>query len=505
MKKLPIGIQTYKEIINGNYLYIDKTQHAFNLIDNYKYAFLSRPRRFGKSLFLDTLDEIFSGNKKLFKNTYIYDKWDWEDKYPVVRISFSGSNNVKELLNNINNNIDNNYNKHNLNINLKSDDYAVKFNKLIKEIKNLYNKNVVILIDEYDKGILDVIDNTEEATKCKDILKRFYTQIKDNDQYIKFCFLTGVSKFSKVSIFSGLNNLEDISLTPKFGDICGYTQYDIETTFKEHLKSVDFKKLKKRYNGYNFLGERVYNPFDILLFIRNDFNYRNYWFETGTPTFLIDCIKKQKKFLPHIKNRLAESKTLNSFDIKNINIESLLFQTGYLTIKDLIKKRDKEFYTLEFPNFEVKQSFNDYLLNYYTESGSNELVVDNLFEVFETSNLESLKETIQQIFASIAYNNFTKNEIANYEGFYASVFYTYLSALGFDLIPEDVTNKGRIDLTLKTDNITFLFEFKTNNEDPLKQIKEKKYYEKYTGDIYIIGINFNIEDKNVEQVVWEKI
>ncbi len=290
-KKLPIGISTFEEIREDNFIYIDKTKHLLNLVENGKYYFLSRPRRFGKSLLIDTIKELFEGNRTLFEGLYIYDKWDWSQKYPVIKISMGGVRSVDELLNTIFRNLETNRDR--LSVEIKSKDYALAFMDLIEETYKKYNQKVVILIDEYDKPILDNIDQFNVAYENREILKRFYTVIKESDRFIKFAMLTGVSKFSKVSIFSGLNNLEDITLHKRFATICGYTQKDIEEDFKELLEGVDLEKLKEWYNGYNFLGDRVYNPFDILLFISNEFAYKNYWFGTGTPTFLIKLLKQK--------------------------------------------------------------------------------------------------------------------------------------------------------------------------------------------------------------------
>jgi hypothetical protein len=268
LKKLPIGIQTFRKVIEQDLLYVDKTGIALKLINNYQNIFLARPRRFGKSLFIDTLHNIFDGNQSLFKGLAIENQWDWEIQYPVIKISFSGNRTVQELLNSIFNQLK--INGEQLKVNFEiTNDYAISFANLIAASNKQYQQAVVILIDEYDKPILDNIDQLEIAIECRDILKRLYTQIKDNDQYIKFTMLTGVSKFSKVSVFSGLNNLEDISLAPEYADICGYTQKDIDTVFSPYLSDVDNDEVKRWYNGYNFLGSKVYNPYDILLFIKN--------------------------------------------------------------------------------------------------------------------------------------------------------------------------------------------------------------------------------------------
>jgi len=279
MQKLPIGIQTFSEIREENYIYIDKTDIAYTLINNYKYVFLSRPRRFGKSLFLDTLRNIFEGKKEHFKGLAIEDKWNWDVSYPVIYINFAKGKiesradldeRIIKILKE---------NQKNLGIECEEKtNVASCFSDLIVEAYEKYNQKVVILIDEYDKPLLDNIEDPEVAKKVRDGLVNFYSVIKGSDEFLRFAFLTGVSKFTKTSIFSGLNNIVDITLQKKFGDICGYSQNDIETSFAPYLESVDMQKLKSWYNGYNFLGSSMYNPFDILQFIANEFEYKNYWF-----------------------------------------------------------------------------------------------------------------------------------------------------------------------------------------------------------------------------------
>ena len=505
LKKLPIGIQTFNKVREGNYLYIDKTEIALDIIENNSYVFLSRPRRFGKSLFLDTLHNIFEAKKGLFEGLYIYDKYDWSKKYPVIKISFSGGIRSLESLSQELFHILNS-NQKRLDISCEQKESAtICFAELIEKAYLKYNQKVVILIDEYDKPILDNLTNIEQAKIIRDGIRDFYTKIKDSDQYIKFAFLTGVSKFSKASIFSGLNNLTDISLDKRYGNICGYTQNDIETSFIDYLEGVDLAELKKWYNGYNFLGDKVYNPFDILLFINKDKTYNNYWFETGTPTFLINLIKQNRYFLPNFKDIELDETLTNSFDIENLRLETIMFQAGYLTIKEVKRKRNRFKYIMRFPNLEVKMSFFDYILNDLVDIVEKNRVGDNLWDSFEEADLENLKETITKLFASIAYNNFTNNYISSYEGFYASVLYAYFMSLGVEVIAEDVTNKGRIDLSVKFDDFTYIFEFKVSDEDPLAQIKEKKYYEKYSGEVYIIGINFDKKSRSVKKFVWEKV
>lgn len=478
---------------------------AWELINRSKYYFLSRPRRFGKSLFLDTLHSIFEAKQELFKGLYIEDKYDWTEQYPVIKISFSGGIYSKEELSTMLFSILKD-NQKRLNIVCETSyNVNICFKELIYQAYSKYQQKVVILVDEYDKPILDNLKNIEQAKIIRDGLRDFYTQIKDNDQYLRFAFLTGVSKFSKASIFSGLNNLEDISLDSKYGTICGYTQKDIETSFMPYLEGVDLGKLQIWYNGYNFLGDKVYNPFDILLFIQKNKFYKNYWFETGTPRFLIDLIQKNSYFIPNFENLEIEEAFTNSFDIEHLSIETIMLQTGYLTIKEMKQVRNRIKYLLTFPNLEVQMSFFDYVLDAMVDRVEKNRVADTLWDIFEHAHLDALEENIKKLFSSIAYNNFTDNYIENYEGFYASVLYAYLKCLGIEIHAEDVTNKGRIDLTIKFNDKTYIFEFKVTHEEPLAQIKAKKYYEKYSGEVYIIGIVFDTKARNLSEFVWEYI
>jgi hypothetical protein len=331
--------------------------------------------------------------------------------------------------------------------------------------------------------------------------------MKSNDAYIKFAFLTGITKFSKANIFSGLNNLEDISLTPQYGAICGYTQANIENEFSEYLKGVDLERVREWYNGYNFLGDSVYNPFDILKFIKNEFLFKNYWWESGTPYFLTTLLKKRDYNIPDLENITLGDELLNSFEIDNIRLEVLLFQAGYLTIDKMIQKRNRIEYKLKVPNLEVQTSLNTLFIDTLTDT-IDYRAQDSIYETLEEGDVESFKTTFVSLFASLANNNYTKNKIAEYEGFYASIFYAYLAASGLNIIAEDVTNEGRIDLTILLEKSIYILEFKVGKESALAQIKEKNYAQKYQEqkkNIYLVGINFDKEKKNIEKFEWEKI
>ncbi len=514
MKKLPISIQTFSEIRTDDYVYIDKTKTALNLILNGKYYFLSRPRRFGKSLFLDTLNNIFKGNKELFKGLYIYDKYDWKQTSPVINISFAGGViSDRQLLDEkINNKLQRIADK--FEIKFKFNNISDRFHELIEQIKDKFKTRVVILIDEYDKPILDNISKTETAVEMREGLKNLYSVIKECDEYLKFVFMTGVSKFSKVSIFSGLNNLKDITTDERYSTICGYTQNDLEREFKEYLIDCDLDGIKKWYNGYSWLGESVYNPFDILLYLDSPSrDFKSYWFETGTPTFLINILQTRNYYIPGIDNMKVSEKMLGSFDIENIEPETLLFQSGYLTIVNKRKVGSRLEYVLGYPNTEVRYSLTDHLLSALskaTQAQGN--IQSDLYDALQHNNLNQVKDIVYAFFASIPNDWYRKNNISDYEGYYASIFYCYFASLGLDVTAEDTTNHGRIDMTLKFNGNIYIFEFKVvelvkDNNSALQQIKDKKYHEKYSDHqtIYLIGIEFAKDERNIVRFEWELV
>ncbi len=510
MKKLPIGISTLKEIIENDYVYVDKTKIALDLIEgDGKYYFLSRPRRFGKSLFLDTLRTIFDGKKELFKGLYIYDKYEFI-KYPIIRISFNDGNfkskdefrqTLYEILK---------INQRDLDLVCGSDlSLSGCFRELIYQAQKQYKQKVVVLIDEYDKPILDNIEDKNTARVIRDELKGFYSVIKGADEYLKFVFITGVSKFSKVSLFSGLNNINDITLDESYATICGYTQEDIERDFAEHLVGQDFKKIKEWYNGYKWLGEGVYNPFDILLFIQKGFTYDNYWFSTATPTFLLKLIEKNAYFLPNLENIVKDGRMLDSFDVDYIELETLMWQTGYLTIvKREINFDDTPLYYLGIPNKEVKISLMSSIADFMSRVRNGVIVKNAIYKSLYEKDMPELKKQLISLYASIPYNLFNKNKMYEHEGYFVSVFYAYIKSLGIELIGEDVTNKGRIDITIKLPNSIYVIEFKVDGTSAIEQIKNKKYHEKYLGDnlpIYLVGIEFDAKERNISKLEWEVV
>ncbi len=520
MKKLPIGIQSFEYLRSEPHYYVDKTPFVKKLVDEGKYYFLSRPRRFGKSLFLDTLRQAFLGKKELFEDLYLEDNWNWSMKYPVIYISFGSGviRSMDELTETIYSIL--RYHAREYELELSERLFNKQFEELIEKLHREAKEKVVVLIDEYDKPILDNVDRPELAVQMREALKNLYSVLKDADPYLKFVFITGVSKFSKVSLFSGLNNLEDITLSEEYGTICGYTQGEFEEVFADRLNGVDLEEVRRWYNGYSFLGELVYNPFDILLYLKER-RFRPYWFETGTPTFLIKLLQQEKFFIPDLESLEAGETLLGSFDVEKIEPETLLFQTGYLTIKALKQRGPRRVYKLGYPNLEVKMSLSDHILNWYVqEAGKKERIIDRLYEALEENDFERMKVLFQSFFASIPHDWYRKNELAGYEGYYASVFYCYFTALGLDVRVEDATNHGRIDMAVvfnesgvrSREGRVYIFEFKVVELVPegraLEQLKAKRYYEKYlreAREVYLIGVEFSRADRNIVGFQWERL
>jgi hypothetical protein len=518
-KKLPIGIQTFAKIREDNYYYVDKTAFALRMIEEGVAYFLSRPRRFGKSLFLDTLAELFAGNEPLFRGLHCHDKWDWEMKYPVIRVSFgSGISNerdgtlgaalaerIREILKE---------NAKRLGITLENASIPGQFSQLILEAKAKFGQRVVVLVDEYDKPILDHITTPDLAREMRDGLRNLYSVIKDQDAHIKFAFLTGVSKFSKVNIFSGLNNLKDITLNAAYSSICGYTDADVDTLFAPELEGLDREKIRHWYNGYNWRGEAVYNPFDLLLLF-DCHEFRSFWFETGTPTFLIDMLTERKVYLPALLNMKSSSELISTFEVGDISTEALMFQSGYLTISDEKIRGDNIMFTLGYPNREVRGALTGNILRRWvnnpqkaTQSGFD------LYDALEANDFAKIHEIFFSLYASIPNDWYRRNDIDQFEGYYASVFYASFAALGLDIIPEDVSNQGKLDMAVKFNGQVCLFEFKVvekeakgNENSALQQIRAKRYADKYLAlnqPIYLIGVEFSKKERNVLDFRWER-
>ena len=508
MKPLPIGIQTFRNIIEGGYLYIDKTQYLYNLVLNSKGAyFLSRPRRFGKSLMLSTLEEIFLGNKELFKNLWIYNaEFPW-DKHPVIRMDFSKQKAttkeaLTEFIHNELSDIAKNYG-----VTLERTYYYEKFQELIVKLSHL--GKVVILIDEYDKPIIDHLENTDKAKEMREIMKGFFTVLKGNDAYIRFLLLTGVSKFSKAGVFSNLNHLADISMRDSYSAMLGITENELLSYFPDYIQRISEKentstentisKIRFHYNGYLFSteGTTVYNPFSTLLLFDSE-KFQHHWFETGTPEFLIKLLLKNEYDIIDIPIQVEEQ-SFSTYEVDSLKLTPLLFQTGYLTIKEY----DKELmlFTLDFPNFEVKQAFFGYLLKKIDKSDYSASLIGKLISAIQKDDIELCISHLRTIFSNIDYDLHVANE-----KYYQTIFYLIFSLLGMKIKAEVKTNIGRIDVVINSKSI-YILEFKLNGtkEEALTQIKSKKYYEGFLKEgkiIYLVGLEF--KDKNVGEYIVEE-
>jgi hypothetical protein len=503
-RKLPLGIQTLREIIEEGYYYVDKSGIATELVARGKYYFLSRPRRFGKSLFLDTLKELFEGNQQIFTGLVAEHRWDWSVKCPVLRISFGAG--VLGSLTDLGQSLHQQLTSLERYYGLQAEypDARSRFKELISRVATQTGQRVVVLVDEYDKPILDRIEQPEIATQIREALKDLYAVLKDSDAYLKFVFLTGVSKFSKVSLFSGLNNLSDITLDPRYSAICGYTDEDVDSVFAPELHGLDRQQIRDWYNGYNWLGTAVYNPFGLLqLFDRR--KIKAYWFETGTPTFLIKLLHERQQFTPELGRLVASEALLSTFDVGNISSEALLFQAGYLTIKDVWENPGQMEVTLKYPNLEVQSALNKSLLHSLTndarQTGTH---ISRLYRLLQARDFAGLRDLFHAFYASIANDWYRKNELAGYEGYYVSIFYSYFAALGLEMRLEDPTNFGRIDLTLLFNGQVFLFEFKVVELQPqgqaLQQISQRGYADKYRArgePIHLIGVEFSKASRNI--------
>jgi hypothetical protein len=506
MKKLSVGISDFKELIQGNYIYVDKTEYIYKLINSGKYYFLSRPRRFGKSLLISTVEYLFDGEKELFKGLYIQDKFNWEEVYPVIRIDFSKDILKKEdYKKRVIQELEKNYINNGIEMLEKGEDEISLFEKLIITIYKSYGKQVVVLIDEYDKPILDLIEDIKQAEEVRKQLKAFYSVLKGLDKYIRFVLITGVSKFSKVSLFSGLNQLKDISLDTRYGNICGYTQNELEFYFKDYLQDLNLDEIKEWYNGYYFLQDTLYNPFDILLYLDTK-KFKNYWYETGKTEFLFKLLKNKDYQLPYLNKVYYTNEILDKFDLEYISIEALMFQTGYLTIKEIKKIDEEEVYILDYPNKEVRQSFNRELLFYITNEYQTDRTSKLKIAILQ-ENIEEIKHQLNIFFSSISY------EILKNEYVYQAAIYGLIYSTGFNIIIEDNTSKGRIDLTIIVNNsIVYILEFKVIQDEKekgnaLNQIIQKEYYKKYLNydKIYIIGIEFDKTNKQIANFEYQKI
>ena len=517
-RRLPLGIQNFGKIRQTDSYYVDKTAWIWRLVVEGTHYFLSRPRRFGKSLLLDTMKELFEGNEPLFRGLTVHDRWVWSVRHPVVRLSF-GSGTFREpgqVAASVSEQFAEIERAHGIDTDYET--VAGRFRSLLRQLHERTGHRVAVLIDEYDKPILDplfAVPPDEEgafatrdvARANRDLLRGVYAVIKDADAHIQFSFLTGVSKFSKVSLFSGLNNLKDITLDRRYAAICGYTEADLDSVFAAELPGLDRARIREWYNGYNWRGEeRMYNPFAVLmLFDTREFDA--HWFETGSPRFLVESLVRRRVASPRLDDMVSSASLLSAFDVDHISTEALLFQTGYLTIREETTLGNRVRYRLGYPNLEVRQSLNEHLLQLLDPDPAHvETNQVRLHELLEAHDVAGLERLFHAFFSGIPHQWFTRNDIANYEGYYASVFYSYFTALVAQVAVEDSTSRGRLDMTVLYHGHIFLLEFKVIEQSgsgtALAQLQQRGYADKYRArsePIHLIGIDFSSRTRNIER------
>ena len=519
IKDLSIGVQTLRSMREGNYVYVDKTEQLYPLVSKYFGAyFLSRPRRFGKSLLVSTMKELYQGNRALFKDLWIEDKWDWSTTYPVIHISFDATgyhdmglgNAILYKLKQI---------ADGYKVSLLSEGLQQQFQELIIKLHELHGR-VVILIDEYDKPIIDYLEKDEipQAKVNQAVLKNFYSVLKSSEDYLKMVFITGVSKFSQVSIFSDLNHLKDLTLNPEYGTLVGYTQTELEFYFEAYIQKVMTKrqlsremlldKMREWYNGYSWDAENsVYNPFGILNFFDNSGLFRNFWFRTGSPSFLIKRMRAGLEF--DFEDKYVDSLFLEKYNLDNLELIPLLFQTGYLTIKEIDAMTGDM--VLNYPNKEVKDSMYQFLIDDIApnkDSNSAGVTVQNLRKAFNINDLPQVKEIINTLFSDLPYNLHEMDKRKS-ERFFHGLIHLMFKYLGIFIDSEVRTYKGRADSIVQTNTHVYIFEFKADKtaEDALEQLKKNDYARKYKlsgKEIIGIAVNFNSIEREIDGWIEER-
>ena len=497
MLKYPIGIQDFRSLREAGYTYVDKTRHIIRLLTTGKYYFFSRPRRFGKSLTVATMNELYSGDRELFEGLWAYDNWDFEGmRRPVVWLKFAKLDyQTKGLYRAL---LEEMYAlAADLNVDLPpTKSLKDAFAGLIRQLSQ--RGRVAVLVDEYDKPIIDYLSDATKMEGNREILKQFYSVLKDSDPYLELVFITGVSAFSRVSIFSDLNNLDTITFASDTNSLAGITQQELETNFSQALADgqIDLAKAREWYNGYSWTGaERVYNPFSLLGYLRHG-TVRNYWFNTGTPTFLVRLMRDQDRY--QLKADNVGELRLTHFRPEEPDLEALLFQTGYLTIKRTIIPGHS--YDLAPPNQEVKQALELFLLRDYRQKATDDDFsrIVSLTHALNTGDLDRVRELLDVTLAGVPYDLWQQK---GEHIFHALVHLTF-SLLGAYVQSEVHTARGRCDALVLTDDYIYAFEFKVDRPaaEALAQIEERGYLERYADDErqrMAVGVSFDGERKVV--------
>ena len=515
MKNLPIGIQSLQQLRDKNCIYVDKTQLVHQLVTTGSYYFLSRPRRFGKSLLISTLKSLYLGQKSLFEGLWIEDKWDWSKTNPVIHISFDAvdyqglglSASINEVLNEC---------AEDYGITLLKTTLKGQFKELIDSLSAQYGQ-VVLLIDEYDKPIIDYLENgkIEQAKANRAVLRDFYSVLKDAGEHFELVFITGISKFSKVSLFSHLNNLDDITIDENYGTLTGYTQEELTAYFDEYLKIIETKLRLSReelmenmrvwYNGYSWDGEsRVYNPFGTLNFLSKRM-FKNYWFSTGSPEFLIEQMRKFDRF--DVENSVIDSSMLDKYDIENLALIPLLFQTGYLTIKKLDSMTGEM--VLDYPNKEVRQSMYAFLIDDIAKNPRRihtGMTIQDLNRALIAKDMVQVQKILNGLLADLPSETYQNQS----EGLYHGLIHLVFSYLGMFITSEVHSSQGQADAVVQTLTDVFIFEFKFNStaKEAIDQIHKQQYAAKYRASgrvIMGIGLNFNSTKRAIDEWIEEEL
>ncbi|CAK8721884.1 AAA family ATPase [Candidatus Electrothrix laxa] len=510
--KYPLGVQTFSKLIRQNYVYVDKTALIYKLVNEGEWYFFSRPRRFGKSVLVSTLEALFRGEKALFETLFISTTDYAFDEHPVIKLEFTKAKilNATNFEAFISEQVTTLAKQHQ--IPLTSERFERQFDQLVTGLHLQTGRKVVLLVDEYDKPLLNTLE-TEQLADVKTSMNAFYGVVKALDEHLRFVFITGVSKFSKVSVFSGMNNLEDISMRKDYSALCGYTQQELDNYFEQALKSLAAteqkepttikNEVKQWYNGYRFHrnGTTVYNPHSILSLCKNQ-EFDNFWFQSATPTFLIKRLKARQYQLSELDNLYISPEGLNASEPENTSIQSLFVQTGYLTISSWTGT----LYQLDFPNREVRDSFYKSIVEHYAyvEKGIGPIYIEQLVKGFKEQDLEYVFDTLKLFFANIPYDI-----TIDQEKYYQSIFFAIFKLLGLLIEAEVRTNKGRIDCVVQTEFFIYILEFKLHGtqDDALQQIKDKQYAQKYQGsgkEIILLGVEFDRQERNLGTWVEER-
>jgi hypothetical protein len=515
LQKLPIGIQNFEGLRRDGYLYIDKTYYIHELVENGKYYFLSRPRRFGKSLLLSTIQAYFEGKRELFEGTYLgATEQNWV-QYPVLHLDLNTESytSPESLTNKLDVALSAWEALYGRNPCEKSP--GTRFEGVIRRAAEQAGRRVVILVDEYDKPVLQAIENEALQDEFRATLRGFYGALKSMDAHIRFAFLTGVTKFGKVSIFSDLNNLEDISMTKAYAAVCGITDQELDRDFTPYTVrlahelelSVDEvrEELRRRYNGYRFIenGVAVYNPFSVMSTFKNN-RFSNYWFQTGTPSYLVYLLKRHNYNLAAMASVETSRNVLYGVDSQSTDPIPVIYQSGYLTIKDYNSRFN--LYKLGFPNEEVEEGFLNYLMPSYTQTTSEQSsfsIMQFVIDV-ERGNVDDFLQRLSGLFSDTPYEL-----VRDVENHYQNIIFIVAKLMGFYVKAEYHTSQGRIDLVLQTRDYTYVMEFKFDGsaEEALRQIHDKNYALPFVNDsrkLYLIGINFSRSTRNIERWVVER-